>query len=528
MQSVYELLQEARKLNDKPAIICGDRIFTYQELLEQSCRLAEGLRRRVEPGERIAMWVANSLDWIIINLAAGLAGAVVVPLNMRYKSHEISYILKKSKSKMMIFQPELEKYNYLEIVKELLEQEKFPHLKWIVSTENVDDESKFPAPTRLVDLYDDWNGDLTSFLDLSKPDSPFGMLFTSGTTSNPKGVMLSQRTCIYHSYNAGEYLNVSDQDVFLGALPFCGVFGFNTLFAALTHGASIIPMDRYKPSEALESIEKHQVSVFNGVDGMFLPFFENMALQKKYSSVRVGCLALFTAPSRQFIHNNAKVFPNMAVVQPYGMTEVGSMVFIGDPRASIEDRSLAGGYPVSPEIEIEMIDPETEEVLPHEKEGEITIRGYNVMKEYFEDIEKTVESFTRDGRFRTGDIGIKYNNGIIHYKGRYKEALRLKGFLVSPREIEDYITKLSQVEVAQVIGIVANHEEIPIAFIKLKEGETLEPMDIMIHCREGLADYKCPKQVKIIGQFPTTAGSNGEKIQKNKLKEIAMQHFSNS
>jgi fatty-acyl-CoA synthase len=415
----------------------------------------------------------------------------------------------------------------MEVLQDLLSDENnnLPHLKHIVSNQKVEKKTSFTSFC-LTELYKEWQGDLREFKATStNPKQIYNMLYTSGTTSKPKGVMLSQKTVIYHSYNAGTYLGINSGDIVLGALPFCGIFGFNTLFMALSHGVPIVPVDRYQSEQILTLIENHKCTIFNGVDGMFTPLKNSNNYD--VSSIRIGAVAIFTSSNKEFIQNVALTFENMVVVQPYGMTEVGSLVFVGEPSNSLEKRSLAGGFLVSPEIQVDIINSETEDVLPFGAEGEITIKGYNVMQGYYDNAEKTNEVFTRDGKFKTGDLGIKYEDGSIIYKGRIAEAFRLKGFLVSPKEIEDYLCQLEEVHIAQVVHVEHKGKASLVAFLKLHDGLEISEERVNNFCNKGLADFKRPRTIYQVTEFPRTAGSNGEKIQKNKLKELALDILAN-
>jgi fatty-acyl-CoA synthase len=523
METVNELFYAMKQYDKNPAVISRDETVTYEQLIERSCKLASGLKKVLEPGDKIAVWLPNSIDWIIIELAAGLIGATVVTLNLRYKVHELTYILQHSKSRMFVFQPELENYNYAALVEQLFHQkvDMFPHLEYIVSTEKTSPDFKIQSKN-LSTLCHEYNDGFEVFeKESSNAKAIYNMLYTSGTTSSPKGVMLSQRTVIKHSYNAAKHLRINSKDVVLGALPFCGIFGFNTLFASLTSGACLVPMERYKPFNVLKMIEEFQCTVFNGVDGMITPFFDEEELNFNLSSIRIGAYAIFSSNNQLFIERTSKIFPKMTVVQAYGMTEVGSLLFIGHPDASIEERSLPGGPKVSSEIDVDIVDKDTGVPLKNGEEGEIVIGGYSVMAGYYANPEKTKESFAHDGKFKTGDLGMKLADGSIVYKGRLREAFRLKGFLVSPKEIEDYICLMSEIDIVQIVQVAFDEQEQLVAFIKVKEGYDLSENQVFDYCKEGLADFKCPQAILFVNEFPTTAGSNGEKIQKNKLEEIA-------
>lgn len=523
VETIQELFETMQLHADRQAIKTRDITVTYEQLIQKTCSLAEGLKKVIKPGDKIAVWLPNSIEWALVELAAGLIGATVVTLNLRYKKHELMYILQDSKSKMLIYQPEFEGYNYAAIVEQLLEGngENLPNLKYFVSKGDLTKEVKFESEN-IETYFQADHSSYQSFNDTSStPENILTIMYTSGTTSNPKGVMIPQRAAIKHSNNAAKYLKIDHHDVVLGALPFCGVFGFNTLLGTFSRGACMIPMERYRPFEALELIEEFQCTVFNGVDGMVTPLFEENELHFNLESLRIGAFAAFASNGRMLIEKTKKIFQNFTMVQPYGMTEVGSMLFIANPNDPIEVRSMSGGYRVSPEIEVEIVDKDTGEPLKNGEEGEIVISGYNVMAGYYENPEKTKESFTTDGKFKTGDLGIKLENGAIIYKSRLRDAIRLKGFLVSPKEIEDYICLIPEIDIAQVVHLEVENQERLVAFIMVKKGKQVTEKRILSHCREGLADFKCPQDIFFVNEFPTTAGSNGEKIQKNKLLDIA-------
>lgn len=524
METIQELFALMDRHGERTAIVKRNTSISYKNLIQMSCKLASGLKKVISPGDKIAVWLPNSIEWIVVELAAGLIGATVVTLNPRYKKQELSYILKNSNSKMLIFKPYLESYNYAKIVGELMAEKDndLPDLKYAVSSGQINEEDQL-FNFEYLDNYIQTESHYSNFKETSdRRGNILNIMYTSGTTSAPKGVMIAAKAVMKHANNVANYLNFQDKDIVLGALPFCGIFGLNTLFSTLASGAAIIPIERYKPIEACELIAQFGCTIFIGVDGMVTPLFKEEHLKFDLSSMRIGVFGVFSSNNRMFIEQTEKIFPNMKVVQPYGMTEVCSMVFVGDLNDPIERRSLPGGKLVSHEIRVEIVDRETGEILPSGAEGEIVISGYNVMKGYYQNAEKTKEAFRADGMFKTGDLGYKLADGTIVYKGRIGDALRLKGFLVSPKEIEDYICQLNGVEIAQVVHVKKEDRERLVAFVKLKEGKSLTGQEIIGYCREGLADFKCPQEIIFVNDFPTTAGSNGEKIQKGKLKEMAM------
>ena len=530
METVYDLLLHLQKNEHRTAVIHKDKTYTYGDLIKKTSKLARGLKSHISYGDRIAVWVPNSIDWIVIELAAGLIGATVVNLNVRYKAHELNYILQHSKSKMMIFQPQLDSYNYKEILegvigKTEIDHTAFPSLEYIVSTTSLHDDSTSFYKT-LDDFYVNEDVRLEEFKGLSSPESVFNILYTSGTTSNPKGVMHSQRMALLHGYNAGNHIKLTKEDILIGGLPFCGIFGYIALFSVLTHQAKVIAMERYNPLETIKIIDKYKATIFFGLDNMCIPFFDMDLSNYDLSSLRVGVVSTMIMDTLEFVKAMENLFENVTMVQTYGMSEVGSFACVGSIDAPLEERVLAGGPPIHPDIHVEIIDPETEEILPPGNEGEMIMKGYNVMLGYLDAPEITRESFTKNGEFfKTGDLAIKLENGSVIYYSRMKDSLRLKGFLVSPKEIEDYILLLPEVDIVQIVGVKHDGQETPIAFMRLKENENLKKEDIIEHCKNGLADFKVPKDVIFIDSFPTTPGPNGDKIQKAKLREMAEEYM---
>jgi fatty-acyl-CoA synthase len=519
--------------SSRPAVAFGDELWTYGELIDRVTVAAQGLQRLgIKKGDRIAVWLPNTPEWIIMELAIGLIGAIQVALNPRYKLHEISYILKNSESRALCFFPSFEKYDYLALLHELLPDLKahsgavgqfvgFPDLQYVIS---------MAEPAAGTVMYKDWFNEIApcdpeQFINMSAEDDVYNILYTSGTTSFPKGAMLTYRNVLKHSFNAGRALGMSREDRVFGALPYCGVWGLNTFFAGLVNGALSVPLARFTGQGAAELLERHRCTVFNGTDLMYQRLIEQLEIQPRdLSGLRTGTVVFFGSNSADELPKIESFIPSIKIVQPYGMTEIGSMVFMGDPQAPREERLRSGGRLVSPEIGVRVADLSSGEEMPAGTKGELQFKGYNVMKGYFKNEEETAKTFTADGWFKTGDLGT-VDNGNVLYVGRIKEAMRLRGFLVSPKEIENYLVQHQDIEEAQVVGVIENGQEVAAAFVRLKKGAVFSEAKLVAFCQAQLADFKRPKYFFPVDDFPRTAGSNGEKVQKNKLKEMAEKYI---
>jgi fatty-acyl-CoA synthase len=206
----------------------------------------------------------------------------------------------------------------------------------------------------------------------------------------------------------------------------------------------------------------------------------------------------------------------------YGSSECFALMAAWSARDSPAVRAQAGGVPITPEIEVRVADPASGEVLAPEQPGELQLRGYNVLREYLHNPEATAAAFTPDGWFRSGDLGGTRPEGGFVFTARLKDSLRLRGYLVDPAEIEEYLAQHPAVAAAQVVGVErAGEGDVAVAFVRLAPGQASSEADLVDHCARGLAAYKVPRRIAFVDEFPTVDGPNGVKIQKTRLRELA-------
>ena len=512
---------------DRIALVDGDERLTYGDLLDRSRRLSGGFAELgVSEGDVVAAWLGNRPAWVVCQLALSRVGAAMVAVNTRYRSHELEYMLADSGASVLVTERSFLNTDYHGMIADAVPELRsaspdafdpadLPELDAVVS---LDPDPDYPALRSYKDLHAA-DGSIEPATDA---DAPVAVFYTSGTTGDPKGCLQSSRSLLNHSYKDGAYLGVTDGDATVSMLPFCGVWGYNLLFSALTRGASVVVTSHFDPARILDAIETHAVTYTGGTAAMYRRLIDHDAVTDNHvGSISRAVVAFlgggfdaeaFTRFERAF---------DCPFVQPYGASETNSMVFVGEPADPPAERRRVGGPLVSADIETKIVDPETREPLPAGEQGELAIRGYNVFSGYLGKPDETDAVFDDAGWLYTGDLCTIDAEGYHEFHARLDDALRTRGFLVAPAEIEQAIDSLEGVSRSQVVGAPHDrHGEVPVAFLT-GDGH-LDAAEIEAALEERLADYKVPAAVEFVDAFPTTEGPNGVKIQKTVLRDRAI------
>jgi acyl-CoA synthetase (AMP-forming)/AMP-acid ligase II len=310
-------------------------------------------------------------------------------------------------------------------------------------------------------------------------------------------------------------------DVMLCALPLYGVLGFVKAFATLAAGGACVFLPVFKADAAAAAFEKYRITHFFGSDGML-----DMVLNAQGGSLaswRRGSFAEFAGLGRKVIERAWNDW-GLRLSGLYGMSECFAMTAIRDPSAQAQVRGMPGGTPISPAIQFRIADPASDSPVAEGIQGELQLRGYNVMTGYLNNPTATAEAFTADGWFKTGDLAYAEGNSFC-YLARLKDSLRLKGYLVDPTEVEDFLAEHPGVDAAQVVGVHREGEgDVAVAFIRASAQPVAEA-ELLAYCKAGIAGYKVPRRIVVVADFPRMNGPNGVKILKNVLRETAMEHL---
>jgi fatty-acyl-CoA synthase len=516
----------------REAIVFDAQRLTFAALLARVDAFAAGLAALgLGAGDALAIWLPNRPLWYVAQLAAARQGIVVVALNPRYRAHELTYILGQSRAKALLLTDHLGAIDYLdmldEVVPELasavpgeLASPALPHLRDVL----VDAEDPYPGCHRVQDVLDAGEPLAPSPVG---PDDVFTLLYTSGTTSFPKGAMISHRNCVPHAWHTGEMLRLTPADRVLHGLPAAGTWGgVNIPLSTWSHAACLVLMEAWDPLRALMLIERERCTVFNAVDTMLKPLLEHPDLERyDRSSLRTGAFAAVGGGGPGMFEAVVKRLGVPLAFHPYGMTEVNAQSLMHDLDEPLEERGEPGVTPL-PGLRARVAHPDTGAPCGAGEEGELQFRGPSVTRGYFDKPEETRAAFTADGWFRTGDLAVMAARGRFVFKGRLKETLRISHFMVAPGEIEAFLQTHPDVEQAFVVGIpdpVAN--EAPAAYVILKPQARLTEEALRAFCRGKIASFKIPKIVRFVADVPRTPSPHGDKVQRVKLREQALKEL---
>ena len=500
------LSRNAMQVPDKQAVIFGTQSYTYRELNNAVDALCASLYTLgIRKGERIALNLPNWPEFIICYFAAAKLGAVIVPLNTKLQEKEVAYVLSNAEVALVITVSEFGGFELMEMYNRLKNQ--VPSLKKIVvvGQEPLAGMLKF---TELVRL-----GALAPKPEvIVEQDDLFTILYTSGTTGNPKGAMLTHYNLVMVGASTAELMECSEQDRFLIVVPVFHVFGMcPSILTCMASQATAVLMDIYKAEEVLKIIEQERITVHHGVPTMFILELNNPNFHKyDLSSLRTGIIAAAPCPVEIVKRIRSEMGCNICV--SYGLTETSAGVTITRFDAPDILRAETVGQTL-PGIEIKIVDDEHKS-LPSGQAGELACRGFGLMKGYYHNPEATTQAIDADGWFYTGDLATMDEQGYVRIVGRKKEMIIRGGYKVYPREVEEVLYSHPAVQEVAVVGLPDPVlGEINCVCIKLKDGAVTSDEAIVAFCKGKLVDYKLPDKVLFRDEFPMTASGKIKKVE---------------
>jgi fatty-acyl-CoA synthase len=493
---------------DRIAIVAGERRLTFRELDAEAARVATGLRRLgFQRGDILAVWLPNVPEWLALFFAATRLGALVVPVNTRARAFELAHMLRTTRARGVVYLSDFLGIDFPDMLRQAA--------GGLRELEHVVDVAAGGGYGSLRDA-----SPLEAAAATGQPTDLVCAFSTSGTTGNPRLAAHDQASVAQHSGRVSHAFDLRPGDVLLCALPLSGVFGFNAALGALAAGATCVLEPVFHGADAADLMTRHHVTHLFGSDAMVQAVLD-AADPLAVWSWRRGGIANFAGLAREVIER-ADATLGARVTGLYGSSECFALMASWSPDDPIEQRALAGGVPISPEIQVRVVDTVTGAVLPDDQPGELQVRGSNVLASYLNNPEATASARTTDGWFRTGDLAMARAGGFV-FTARLKDALRLHGYLVDPVEIEEYLTGHPAVAAAQVVGVPgpSGTGEQAVAFVRPAPGVAPSETDLIAYCRGRIADYKIPARIVAVSAFPTVQSSNGTKIQKARLREMA-------
>ncbi|MDA9444186.1 acyl-CoA synthetase [Bradyrhizobium sp. CCBAU 51745] len=500
-----------------PAFVFGGTPVLRAEFSRKVEQTAAWLAAQgIGKGDVVAVWLVNRVEWIALLFAAARLGAIVAAVNTRYRSAEVAHLLKLSGAKLLVIEAAFRSIDFAAILADIAKTD-VPALQQlaVVGADTV------PAqwPSVRFDAFDKHYPPAPTQHDI---DLPVLLYTTSGTTKGPKLVAHSQRTLASHAKAVANALQLSPQrHALLAMLPFCGTFGMTSLLGFVAAGATVHVLDAFEAAPALKILAEHKITHSFGSDEMFRRILALTDARRPFPHLQVCGFAAFQPGWRELAAEaEARGLPLFGL---YGSSEVQALFSIGRASDAFADRIEGGGWPMSPDAEVRVRDTETGELAPQGVSGEIEISAPSRFLGYFNNPQATGDAITADGFFRTGDIG-RLRGGAFVYETRAGDAMRLGGFLVAPGEIEDELKSCAGVADAQVVAVDLKGQARCVAFV-VPAGAPPRQEVLTARLRERLAGYKIPARIYVVDAFPVTDSANGVKIQRAKLRTIAMERI---
>lgn len=516
-QTLPQLVQTAaEKFADNIAIQEQDQRISFKELNVlriQACRafMAAG----VEKGDRVAIWAPNISEWIIAAIGLHSAGAVLVPLNTRMKGSEAAFILNESGAKFLLTVAGFLGIDY----PAMLAGEAMPSLEKIILLRGAT-EAKTQQPLEEWSVF--INGaDAISESDAEQctqalsPSDSMDIMFTSGTTGKPKGVISAHGQNIKSFTTWSNTVGLTATDNYLIINPFFHSFGYKAgWLAAIIQGAKMLPVLTFDLDEVLAQIERDKISMLPGPPTIYQSLLAHPNRgDYDLSSLRLAVTGAAAVPV-ELVNQMWNDLGFETVVTAYGLTETCGVVTICRPEDSAEIISTTSGRAM-PGVEVKCVNTDGASVAIGEA-GEICVRGYNVMQGYFNNPQATQETIDAEGWLHTGDVGVLDEQGYLRITDRLKDMIISGGFNVYPAEIENGLASIAGVVQSAVVGIADERMgEVPKAFIVKQQGSELDVQAVIDWCKANMANYKVPRAVEFIDAMPINAAG---KILKTELR----------
>jgi fatty-acyl-CoA synthase len=512
----------AERVPDRDALVSvhqGVR-FTYAQFRAAVEEVARGLLALgVEPGERVGIWSPNNAEWVTLQYATAKVGAILVNVNPAYRTSELAYALGQSGVSTLVLAPRFRTADYLAMLDQVA--------------------GELPALTRRVVLGPDTPAGAMGWDELRSGagrvpvdrlrereallqfDDPINVQYTSGTTGFPKGATLSHHNLLNNGFFIGEGCRYGEADRVCIPVPLYHCFGMVLgNLACTTHGAAMVyPDEAFDPVATLSAVQSERCTSLYGVPTMFIAELEHPRFGEfDYSSLRTGIMAGSPCPVE--VMKKVQADMHMAEVTIcYGMTETSPVSFQTAPDDPVDKRVATVGR-IHPHVEAKVVDPDNGRIVARGTPGELCTRGYLVMLGYWDNQEATAEAIDRAGWMHTGDLATVDADGYANVVGRIKDMVIRGGENIYPREVEEFLYQHPAVADVQVVGVPdPRYGEELCAWVRLKEGHSVDGEELGDWCRGQIATFKIPRYWKFVDEFPMTVTG---KVQKFKMRETSI------
>jgi HIP---CoA ligase len=504
------------RFGDREALVENDARLSFVELGDRAAEAARALiGSGVAPGDRVAIWAPNISEWVVAVLGAYRAGAVVVPINTRFKGPEAGHVLRTSGTRLLFTVNGFLDTDYTTLLGDAGD---LPELREVVVFRGHVPNRSTAWGDFLARAADVDGGTVDERGAAVDADDTCDILFTSGTTGAPKGAMLRHGATV-RAYTAwSDVVGLSEGDRYLVVNPFFHAFGLKAgILACLLKGATIIPHAVFDASSVMERVAEERVSMLPGPPAIFQTILGHPELDKcDLSSLRLAVTGAASIPV-ELIRRMRSELGFETVVTGYGLTEATGIATMCRHDDDAETIATTSGRAI-PDVEVRVVDDDGVPLVAGEQ-GEVVIRGYNVMKGFIGDDEATAAAIDADGWLRTGDIGILDERGNLRITDRKKDMFIVGGFNAYPAEIENTMAGHGDIGQVAVVGVPDDRlGEVGMAFVVPRAGATIDSDVLVAWCRERMANYKVPRYVEVVDSLPLNASN---KVLKFELRDRA-------
>ena len=508
----------ADRFGDGLAVVDGDTRLTYAELVAEARRFGAALvASGIEPGDRVSIWAPNSAEWIVAALGVWQAAAVLVPVNTRFKGGESADTLSRSRARALVTTTDFLGTDYVAMARTAGVD--LPDLQTIVVARGEAPDGTESWAGFLARATDEAEAEVERRQAAVSPDDPSDILFTSGTTGVPKGVVSTHSRTLGVATDWVGMVGLEAGDRYLMVNPYFHMFGLKAgILTSLAAGVTMLPEPVFDAGRALQRIADERVTVLPGAPTLFQSILDHPDRDRyDLSSLRAGTIGAADIPV-ELIRRIFAELPYSVLISGYGLTEGGTASGTA-PDDDPETIATTVGRP-RPSFELRLVDQHGDEV-PRGEAGEILLRGGSVMLEYLDDPEATAAALSPDGWLSTGDVGQLTEAGCLKIVGRIKDMFIVGGFNAYPAEIENHLLRHPEVQEVAVIGIPDERlGEVGMAFVVTRSGDPAVGAEILAWCRAEIANYKVPRAIEIVDALPLNATG---KVEKNVLRERAAQ-----
>jgi acyl-CoA synthetase (AMP-forming)/AMP-acid ligase II len=500
---------------DSEAIVAQGRRLGFRQLLSEAEQVGRALiGSGVEPGDRVAIWAPNSVAWVTASFGIYAAGGVLVPVNTRFRGEEAGHVLRTSGARLLLTVTDFLSVDFVGMIRDVGDLDE---LEEIVVLEGDAPAGTTPCDVFLSRAAGVGLGEIHRREALIGPDDVSDLIFTSGTTGSPKGAMLTHGASTLTYWEWSGLVDLRAGDRYLVVYPFFHTAGLKSgVLACVLRGATIHPEALFDVPTVMRTVAEERITMLPGPPSVFQSILNDPDLPVyDLSSVRSSVTGAAVVPV-EVVRQMREVLGIGTVITGYGLTETTGTVSMCRHDDPPEVIARTVGRPI-PGVEVQVVTDDNTEAAPGEP-GELLVKGFNVMKGYYDDPDATAAAIDTEGWLRTGDVGFVDGDGNLHITDRKKDMFIVGGFNAYPAEIESLMLTHPAIAQVAVLGVPdARLGEVAMAYVVPTVGVGVEPTEVMAWCRAHMANYKVPRRVEVVDELPMTASG---KVMKYKLRQL--------